>query len=80
VVVPRAEQVPDPRSLEQTLEAREALRVVAALKPKQRDTLALGVAGHSYREIEQIRGVTNTNVNRHMSEGRAAARRLRDAA
>ena len=43
-------------------------------------TLALQVAGYSYREIQTLRGVTYTNVNRHVTEGRAAARRLRDAA
>jgi DNA-directed RNA polymerase specialized sigma24 family protein len=54
--------------------------VLASLKQRQRKTLALKVAGYSYREIQALRGVTYTNVNRHVSEGRAAARRLREAA
>jgi RNA polymerase sigma factor (sigma-70 family) len=78
--VPLAERLAEPRTTELRHEAREALRVLASLKPRQRETLALKAAGYSYREIQAIRGVTYTNVNRHVTEGRAAARRLRDAA
>jgi DNA-directed RNA polymerase specialized sigma24 family protein len=78
--VPLEERAASPHTLELALEAREALRVLASLKERQRKTLALRVAGFSYREIQALRGATYTNVNRHVSEGRAAARRLRDAA
>ena len=77
---PLAERIVDPRSPGLALEAKQALETLASLKRRQRDTLALRVSGYSYREIQAIRGVTYTNVNRHVSEGRAAARRLRDAA
>jgi RNA polymerase sigma factor (sigma-70 family) len=56
--------------------ARDALRALASLRPLQRETLALFVAGHSYKEIQAIRGVTYTNVNRHIAEGRAALRAI----
>jgi RNA polymerase sigma factor (sigma-70 family) len=79
-VVPLEERAASPYTLELALEAREALRVLASLKERQSRTLALKVAGFSYREIQALRGVTYTNVNRHVSQGRAAARRLRDAA
>jgi DNA-directed RNA polymerase specialized sigma24 family protein len=39
--------------------------------------LALRAAGYSYKEIGARLGVTYTNVNRHLTEGRAE---LRDAA
>ena len=77
---PLVERIADPRSPELALEAKQALQALASLTRGQRDTLALQVAGYSYREIQAVRGVSYTNVNRHVSEGRAAARRLRDAA
>jgi DNA-directed RNA polymerase specialized sigma24 family protein len=33
------------------------------------------VAGYRYREIQAIRGVTYTDVNRHIREGRRELRR-----
>jgi DNA-directed RNA polymerase specialized sigma24 family protein len=75
----RVQEAPDPHSLELAMEAREALGILAALGTRQRETLTLEAAGHSYAEIQRIRGVTYTNVNRHMSEGRARARVLRGA-
>jgi RNA polymerase sigma factor (sigma-70 family) len=78
--VPLAELVASARTTELVLEAHAALRTLARLKDRQRATLALKVAGYSYREIQALRRVTYTNVNRHITEGRAAARKLRDAA
>jgi RNA polymerase sigma factor (sigma-70 family) len=78
--LPSPELVVAPVDVELVVEAREALRALAALKQRQRETLALKVAGYSYREIQALRGVTYTNVNRHVNEGRAAVRKLRDAA
>jgi len=73
------ERVSDPHTLELAIEARQTLGILAALGDNQRETLALAAAGHSYAEIQRIRGVTYTNVNRHMTEGRAMARALRAA-
>lgn len=57
------------------LEVREALAALAALKPAQRTTLALKVAGYRYKEIQELcGGKTYTWVNRHLTEGRAALR------
>jgi DNA-directed RNA polymerase specialized sigma24 family protein len=77
---PLEERLTDPRTIELRLEAKEALRTLAALRWRQRHVLALKVAGYSYREIQELLDVSYTNVNRHVSRGRAAARRLRDAA
>jgi DNA-directed RNA polymerase specialized sigma24 family protein len=76
------ETTADPRSLDAAVEAREALRVVASLPQRQRDDLALLVAGYSYREIAEITGGrTYTNVNKALVKARARIRlaRLRDA-
>jgi DNA-directed RNA polymerase specialized sigma24 family protein len=40
-----------------------------------RSALTLVAAEYSYREIQQLLGVTYTWVNRHVSEGRQALRR-----
>jgi DNA-directed RNA polymerase specialized sigma24 family protein len=59
----RAEILSDPRVVEQALEAREALRPISSLPKRQRDDLALLVAGYSYREISEMTGWrTYTNV------------------
>lgn len=54
--------------------AREALRAVAGLRPRQRHALSRQVAGLTYREIAAESAVTWTHVNRHITEGRAALR------
>jgi len=55
--------IPDPVSIDQTIEARRALRTLAALPDRQREYLSLLVAGFSYREIgEMTGGRTLTNV------------------
>jgi RNA polymerase sigma factor (sigma-70 family) len=59
---------------ELALEAREALEALGALKPQQRDTLALRAGGYSYEEIQSLTGRTYTWVNRHVSEGKRALR------
>lgn len=41
--------------------------------------LVLQAAGFSYNEIAERLSVTYTNVNRHITEGRAELRCLRDA-
>ena len=48
---------------------------MAGLRSRRRRALELKLAGFSYREIMELLGVTYTNVNRHLSEGRAELRR-----
>jgi RNA polymerase sigma factor (sigma-70 family) len=60
---------------ELAVEAREALRALAGLRWRRRRVLELKLAGFSYREIMELLGVTYTNVNRHLTEGRAELRR-----
>jgi len=65
---------------EDTVAAREALDMLDQLTPQQRDVMRLFVAGYSYTEIAAALGVTYTYVNRHLSAGRKALRRMRDDA
>jgi RNA polymerase sigma factor (sigma-70 family) len=62
----------DPEAIDNVLEAREALRLLAGLPARQRDDLALFVAGYSYREIADLTGGrTLTNVGKHLARARA---------
>jgi RNA polymerase sigma factor (sigma-70 family) len=70
-----AERLPAPVDTELAVEASEALRALAGLRWRRRRVLELKLAGFSYREIMELLGVTYTNVNRHLSEGRAELRR-----
>jgi len=68
--------IPGSVTLEDQLEALEALRSLARLPDRQRRDLALFVAGYRYREIAQLTGGrTYTNVNKHLTKARAAIRR-----
>lgn len=72
-----------PASLDDSLEAREALRILASLPDRQREDLTLLVAGFSYAEIRELTGGrTFTNVNKHLAKARARVRlaRLREGA
>jgi DNA-directed RNA polymerase specialized sigma24 family protein len=70
--------VADPRSLEEAVEALEALRVLASLPERQRNDLALFIAGFSYAEIRKLTpGRTATNVIKSLAKGRARIRRVR---
>jgi RNA polymerase sigma factor (sigma-70 family) len=60
------------------VDARDALRLIAQLKPQQRQVLLLRAEGHSYKAICELTGRTYTWVNRHISEGRQALRLLID--
>lgn len=66
-----------PQRLDTTLEARRALRALAALPERQRRYALLKTAGLSYREIAEAQDVTYTNVNKHLAK---ASRRLKAAA
>jgi RNA polymerase sigma factor (sigma-70 family) len=62
--------------VDESLEARRALRALAGLPERQRRYAMLRVAGLSYAEIAELEGVTYTNVNKHLVKAR---RRLKDA-
>jgi RNA polymerase sigma factor (sigma-70 family) len=64
------------REFDDSIDARDALRVIADLKPQQRLVLWLRAEGHSYNSICTLTGRTYTWVNRHICEGRRALRRL----
>jgi RNA polymerase sigma factor (sigma-70 family) len=70
-----ADLVRAPVDVDLAVDAREALRSLAGLGDRRRAALTLKVAGYSYREIQEILGVTYTWINRHLTEGRAALRR-----
>ena len=55
-----------------TVEAREALRCVSALRPLHRRTFARHIAGLSYEEIAQETGQTWRQVSRHLTRSREA--------
>lgn len=58
---------------EEIARSREAIR---ALKPAERQTLALLGEGYSYAEIGAITGFSKTKVNRSLAEGRERFRRI----
>jgi len=70
--------IADAVSLDDILEAREALEILAALPERQRADLALLVAGFSYAEIREMTGGrTYTNVSKHLAKARARIRLAR---
>jgi RNA polymerase sigma factor (sigma-70 family) len=58
------------------IEARDLLELLPRVRAAQRLVLWLQLEGYSYREICEATGKTYTWVNRHVSEGRAALRKL----
>lgn len=60
--VARVPEHPTGASLAGEVEARETLRLLAGLKPQQRQVLQLIAAGCSYQEICELTGHTYTNV------------------
>ena len=70
--------IADVFSIDDILEARDALAILAGLPERQRADLTLLVAGFSYREIAAMTGGrTYTNVNKQIAKGRARVRRAR---
>jgi len=68
----------DPRSLDDTLEALQALHTLVTLPDRQRTDLAPSVAGYSYEEIRNLTpGRTFTNVDKSLIKARARIRRSR---
>jgi RNA polymerase sigma factor (sigma-70 family) len=60
--------------LDDLLDAREALRLVAALRPVRRRVFERHLAGLTYAEIVPEQRLTYTNVNRQVTESRAELR------
>jgi DNA-directed RNA polymerase specialized sigma24 family protein len=73
-----ADTIPGSRTLDDAVEALEALRVLASLPDRQRMDMALFVAGYSYVEIREMTpGRTATNVNKSLRKARGRIRRAR---
>ncbi len=62
--------------IERAEETAKVLALVEQLKPDERTALILLGLGCSYKEIGELRGWSNTKVNRCISEGRARVREL----
>ena len=74
------ELIADPRTLDETVAALEALRTLASLPERQRNDLTLKVAGYGYQEIGALTpGRTFTNVSKSLVKARARVRRARGA-
>jgi DNA-directed RNA polymerase specialized sigma24 family protein len=70
--------IADAFSIDDILEAREALGILASLPERQRADLTLLVAGFSYVEIARLTGGRSyTNVNKHIAKARARVRLAR---
>lgn len=70
--------VADAFSIDDIVEAHEALAILASLPDRQRTDLTLLVAGYSYEEIRELTGGrTFTNVNKHLAKARARVRLAR---
>ena len=73
-----ADTIADSRTLDDAVEALEALRVLASLPDRQRHDLALKIAGYSYEEIRsRVPGRTWTNVNKSLAKARTRIRQAR---
>jgi RNA polymerase sigma factor (sigma-70 family) len=67
--------IADAFSIDDIVEARDALEILAGLPDRQRADLTLLVAGFSYAEIAELTGGrTYTNVNKHIAKARARVR------
>jgi RNA polymerase sigma factor (sigma-70 family) len=68
-------RVADDATLDNHVEAREALQALASLPEGQRRDLTLLVVGFSYREIAAMTGRRSyTNVHKHLAKARARIR------
>jgi RNA polymerase sigma factor (sigma-70 family) len=72
--------VEGPTVVDESLEARRALRALASLPRRQRRYAVLRTAGFSYREIGQLTGATHTNVNKHLVRASRQLKSLADQA
>lgn len=72
-----ADTIADPRSLDDAVEALEALRALASLPDRQGHDLELKIAGYSYEEIRgRVPGRSFTSVNKSLTRAR---KRIRQA-
>ena len=70
--------IADAFCIDDILEAREALDILASLSHREREDLTLVVAGFTYDEIaEMTGGRTFTNVRKHVDKAYARVRRAR---
>ena len=73
-----AEVLAGPEDVAETVLAHEThdqrRSALASLSPRKRQVLTLHAAGWRYKEIAAALGITYTNVNRHLTEGRALLR------
>ena len=72
--------LPAEPGLDEQVEARRALRVLAGLPERQRRYLALRVGGYRYDDIAEANGATYTNVNKHLTRARERVRVAEEAA
>jgi DNA-directed RNA polymerase specialized sigma24 family protein len=69
---------PDAFSIDDVLEAREALHILASLPDRQREDLTLVVAGFSYDEIAEMTGErTLSTVRKHVAKAHDHVRLVR---
>jgi RNA polymerase sigma factor (sigma-70 family) len=68
------EMLPPTHSDDTVIVAREALRELAQLPPRQRRLFALHVAGYSYEEIAQLTGDSLRTVDRQLRRARQRVR------
>jgi RNA polymerase sigma factor (sigma-70 family) len=69
--------IADSRSLDDAVDALEFLHAIASLPERQRQDLALRLAGYSYEEIRsRVPGRTFTNVNKSLRKARRRVRAL----
>jgi DNA-directed RNA polymerase specialized sigma24 family protein len=71
-----APDVPD--QVADRIQHAQRLTDLAAIKPQDRRTLYLKGLGYRYREIMELTGASYTAVNRRITEGRRALRKLED--
>ena len=65
-----------PDQVAERIQHAQRLADLATIKPNDRRTLYLKGLGYRYTEIMQITGASYTSVNRRITEGRRALRRL----
>lgn len=64
-------------TLQQTIDAHQALGALADLPPRQRVCVQLVVAGHSYADVVRITGRSSSHVNKQLVRARRRLRQQR---
>jgi DNA-directed RNA polymerase specialized sigma24 family protein len=73
---PPADAPDIPDQVADRIQRAQRLAFLAAIKPHDRRTLYLKGLGYRYTEIMEITGASYTAVNRRITEGRRALRKL----